>query len=167
MFDQIIGAFKVNGKIIESCRTCHEKTIHDLLKCAKLPANTDVCFLDDYLYPDMSGKNIYYIKVKPYIHNLSYNVMIQRFAKSILANKIITNKNQFEEYMLKYMNYYSYVSSEKSKDEYEIDKIITKKTMLHLQTFFNKNWKNQNYSKPLTSKNKHTTNNKTLKKRVY
>ena len=46
---------------------------------------------------------------------------------------------------------------EKSKDEYEIDKIITKKTMVHLQSFFNKKKPN---SPP-------SGNKRTLKNRAY
>lgn len=165
LFDQIIGAFKINGKKYELCRTSHEKTIHDLLKCSKLPANTEVCFLDDVLYPEMSGKNIYYIKVNPYVYNIQFDVMIQRFLTSEISKKIITDKKKFTNYMLTYMNQYAYTYVEKSADEYEIDKIITKKTMFHLQTFFNKQWKDTETNKNYTNKKKMHTRRKTLKLR--
>ena len=82
--------------------------------------------------------------------------------------------------MLAYMKNYNYTFIEKSKDEYEIDKIVTKKTMLHLQTFFNKKWSYnnfKNYEMDNTSnkteikynkskrKKHHSNLNKTLKKR--
>jgi len=165
LFDQIIGAFKINGKKYELCRTSHEKTIHDLLKCSKLPANTEVCFLDDVLYPEMSGKNIYYIKVNPYVYNIPFDVMIQRFITSELGNKIIVDKKKFISYMSNYMKQYAYTYVEKSADEYEIDKIITKKTMFHLQTFFNKHWKDTDNNKNYTNKKKLHTRRKTLKLR--
>ena len=66
MFDQLISAFKVKGKRIELCRTTHQKTHSDFLKCTKLPEDTQICFLDDVYYPDMINDRIYYINVKPY-----------------------------------------------------------------------------------------------------
>lgn len=165
LFDQIIGAFKINGKRYELCRTTHEKTIHDLLKCSKLPANTEVCFFDDVLYPEMSGKNIYYIKVNPYVYNISFDVMIERFVSSKFSKKLIDNEKKFTNYMITYMKQYAYSYVEKSKDEYEIDKIITKKTMFHLQTFFNKHWKDSEIKKRHTSKKKSNIRSKTLKRR--
>jgi hypothetical protein len=168
LFDQVIGAFKINGKRYELCRTSHEKTIHDLLQCSKLPANTEICFLDDVLYPEMSGKNIYYIKVNPYIYNLPFETMIERFLTSELAEKIITNAQMFKTDMMKYMKRYAYTYIEKSSEEYEIDKIITKKTMCHLHAFFNKRWKESDPQKNCGTRKKRTTSagrNKTFKKR--
>lgn len=164
LFDQIIGAFKINGKKYELCRTSHEKTIHDLLKCSKLPANTEICFLDDVLYPEMSGKNIYYIKVNPYVHDLAFSTMIDRFLNSALWKNLSKSDDEhtFTNFMKTYMGQYSYTYSEKNADEYEIDKIITKKTMFHLQTFFNKNWKEPVLS---TSKRRTIARQKTIKKR--
>ena len=156
---------KINGKKYELCRTSHEKTIHDLLKCSKLPPNTEVCFLDDVLYPEMSGKNIYYIKVNPYVYNIPFDVMIQRFLTSEIGKKIINDKKNFTNYMSTYMSQYAYTYVEKSADEYEIDKIITKKTMFHLQTFFNKHWKDTDTNKNYTNKKKLNTRSKTLKRR--
>jgi hypothetical protein len=161
LFDQIIGAFKINGKRYELCRTSHEKTIHDLLKCSKLPANTEICFLDDVLYPEMSGKNIYYIKVNPYVHDISFEQMIERFLTCELAKKV---DKDFSEFMLNYMNQYEYKYVEKPENEYEIDKIITKKTMFHLQTFFNKNWKDAKPNKAFTNKRKSSGRTKTFKR---
>jgi len=165
LFDQIIGAFKINGKRYETCRTCHEKTIHDLLKCSKLPANAEICFLDDILYPEMSGKNIYYIKVNPYVYDLSFEEMIFRFSTCELGEKIIKNNLVFKEYMKNYMKQYAYSFTEKIDGEYDIDKIVTKKIMFHLQTFFNKHWKEVLPNKNHTYKKKLSGKAKTLKMR--
>ena len=54
LFDQIIAAYKINGKHVEICRTTHDKTHKDLIKCTKLPANSEICFLDDTFYPKKS-----------------------------------------------------------------------------------------------------------------
>ena len=37
VFDDIIAAFKVKGKIVEICRTSHEKKVDDLVRCTKIP----------------------------------------------------------------------------------------------------------------------------------
>ena len=57
------------------------------------------------------------------------------------------------------MNNYEFAYIEKTKEEYEIDKIVAKKTMSHLNFFFNKNKKG--VSPPSSG------NRKTLKNRVY
>jgi hypothetical protein len=63
LIDQLISAFKINGKQVEICRTTHSKTHQDFIKCTKVNANTEICFLDDNIYPEMIHKNIYYINI--------------------------------------------------------------------------------------------------------
>lgn len=150
LFDQIIAAFKVNGRQIEMCRTTHEKTFSDLNKCRKMPLYTQICFLDDLYHPKMVNDNIYYIKVKPYIHDISIDTMLNRFISSAIGKTLIQNNYaKFIQDMNTHISKYAYVHTNKVMKEYEIDKIITKKTMVHLQLFFNKsrfhiNHKNKN-----------------------
>jgi FMN phosphatase YigB (HAD superfamily) len=61
LIDQIIGAFKINGKRVELCRTSHDKSHNDLIRCTKIPRNTEICFIDDVYHQEMVNKNIYYI----------------------------------------------------------------------------------------------------------
>ena len=162
LFNHIISAFKVNGKIVEFCRRSHDKTIKDFMRCSKLPGDVDVCYLDDTYYPEMNADNVYYIKIKPYTHDLNFELMINRFLHNDVSKKIISGthaEKDFSDFMKTNMNNYEFVYMEKSKDEYEIDKIITKKTMNHLQTFFNKNKR----SKSPPSANKRTLKNRTYK----
>ena len=72
LVDQIIAAFKINGKRVEICRTTQNKTHKDLIKCTKIPADAEICFMDDYFYPEMANDNIYYINIKPYYHDLKF-----------------------------------------------------------------------------------------------
>jgi hypothetical protein len=165
LFNHIISAFKVNGKQIELCRTSHEKSIKDFVKCSKIPKNTQICFLDDTYYPEMNYDNVYYIKVKPYSYDLSFDEMIKRFSdKSILNEKLNIDKSYFKEFIKEYMENFNFVYIEKSEPEYEVDKIITKKTMLHLQNFFNKKNKPPSPTKPNKSKRVRFFKNKTIKK---
>ena len=165
LFDQIIAAFKVNGKRMEMCRTTHEKTAQDFIHCTKLPKNIQICFLDDVFYPEMTGDNIYYIKINPYVHNISFDVMIKRFVSSDLGKRLLNNDKKREEEFINYSNDFlkgfTYTYSEKSREEYEIDKIVTKKTMLLLQDFFKKSWKEK------TRKNNRKNNKQKTMKRNY
>jgi Mn-dependent DtxR family transcriptional regulator len=61
--------------------------------------------------------------------------------------------------MLKFMNQYRHTYVEKTKDAQNIDKILSKKILQHLQIFFNK--KSQNKTIRKTNK----THNKTKKKK--
>jgi hypothetical protein len=142
IFNHIISAFKINGKRVELCRSSHDKSMKDLIKCTKLPKDAEICYLDDTYYPEMNYENVYYIKIKPYTHDLDFDVMIQRFINSdTILSKIIVekyNNDDFIGFMKENMNKYEFVYMEKDGKEYEIDKIITKKTMEHLEAFFNK-----------------------------
>ena len=158
LFDQIISAFKINGKQLEICRTTHDKTYHDLIKCTKIPMNAEVCFLDDNYYPEMSNKKVFYINIKPYVHDLDFEVMLSRFINSP-NNKVITNKVDFKVHMNNYFKEYYFDIVEKSEEENNIDKILSKQILIHLQEFFNKSSKNtvkvnNNHNKTRKSKNK-------------
>jgi hypothetical protein len=134
VFDQIISAFKVHGKRVELCRTTHLKTHADLIKCTKLPANTQICFLDDVYYPDMSNEKIYYINVKPYVYDIDFNIMIKRVLDNNLLE--IDNHNDFKENILTSMVNYNYIFVKKSEIEHNVDITVSKKIFQHLQSFF-------------------------------
>lgn len=142
LFTQIIAAFKINGKQVEMCRTTNDKTLDDFFRCTQLPTNAHICFLDDCYYPNMQGDNVYYIKVRPYIYDLSFEMMIRRFLESDIGKRLLVShatQLSFKNYVLTFMMHFKFLSAKKTKEEYEIDKIVTKKTMVHLQTFFAKN----------------------------
>ena len=138
LFDHIISAFKVHGKQIEICRSSHHKSFNDLIKCSKIPTNTQICFVDDVYYPEMNYDNIYYIKVKSYIHMLSYDDIIERFIGSNICKEIVNHNEHFINFMKIAMKRYTFHYTQKSKEEYGLDKIISKKIMVHIQLFFNK-----------------------------
>jgi hypothetical protein len=168
IFDQIIAAFKVRGKQVEICRTSHEKSYNDLLRCSKLPEETQVCFVDDVYHPNMSNKNVYYINVKAYIYDLDFEDMVERFVKSNIIN--IGDPMEFKDFILNYVkkyNYTHYVS--KTKEMHNIDIIISKKILQHLQMFFKiKPSTRRNKSiRRFHDKNNSDKNNKTIKNVRY
>lgn len=139
LFIHVIRAFKVNGQQIEISRTTHDKTLDDFFRCTKLPKNTQICFLDDTYYSSMNANNVYYIKVRPYTYDLPFESMVKRFIESKTGKKFLTDEKMtetFYNYILSYMLQFQFLYVNKTSEEYEIDKIVTKKTMVHLQTFF-------------------------------
>jgi hypothetical protein len=159
LIDQIIAAFKINGKRVEICRTTQNKTHKDLIRCTKIPLDAEICYMDDYFYPDMVNENIYYINIKPYYHDLSFEEMIERFKKSVVSNELINNEDDFNNVMMEHIKLFKYMVVEKDEKEYEVDKVLGKHIISHLNIFFNKNTKNK------TIKNKGNKKNKTFKNR--
>jgi len=165
LFSNVISAFKINGRPMELCRTSHDKTIEDLMRCSKIRDNTEICFLDDTYHPDMNKDNVYYIKIKPYIHDLEFDTMIERYVRSPVSKKLLSNKQNelgFIDFMKLNMTTYEFAYFKKSNDEYDIDKIVSKKTMAHLHIFFNKNKDNG----PPRSSHKKTIKNKSYKSKT-
>lgn len=137
LFDQVIGAFKVNGKIIEICRTTHDKNKEDFIRCTKLPENIEICFIDNEYHENMHQHDIYYINVNTYIYVLQPNLMIDRFTSNQISKTLVQNKTEFNKFALTYMKRCSSIYNLiKTKEEYEIDKIVTKQLMVLLQSFF-------------------------------
>jgi len=86
LFDNHIGAYKVNGVQIEKTRTTHNKTLSDFLITTKIPNHTKICFIDDLYHPHMTGSNVTYIKVQPYTIELPINVITLRFYQNTRCN---------------------------------------------------------------------------------
>jgi len=169
LFDQIIKAFKIRGKQVEICRTSHMKNHTDLIRCTKIPETTEICFLDDVYHPGMVDDRVYYINLKPYVHDLPFETMIDRFIKSDiidLSQNINQNVNvtEFTKDMLAYMKRYNHDYVEKTKEAQNVDKILSKKILQHLHTFFNKNANKKNKSRKIIKIKNRAIKNKTIKK---
>lgn len=158
LIDQIIAAFKINGKTIEICRTTHNKTHKDFIQCTKIPESAEICFLDDTFYPDMASDNVYYINIKPYYYDLKFENMIQRFQESEVGKKIISGDLDFETKIMQQIKVYKYECIPKDLKEYEVDKILGKHIVKHLQEFF-KPKRNKSIRKKSNSKNRTKRNN--------
>ena len=162
LFDQIIGAFKVNGKQVELSRTTHMKTHKDFISCTKIPETTQICFIDDVFHPGMSNDNIYYIHIKPYTYDLTFDTIVERFVGSGLLH--VDSPTSMKEAIITGMKRYNYTYVEKAQLEHEIDAMLSKKILHHLHTFFNrklliksrlgKTIKNKTSQKNKTQKNK-------------
>ena len=137
LFDQIVAAFKVDGKIIEVGRTTHNKTYDDFMRCTKLPSNVEVCFLDDQMHSHMERGKVYYIQVKPYTHQLSVQTLLDRFAQSdALRRSTSASGPELRAKVAHFMQRFTAAHVPKDPVEQEIDRIISKKIMEHLIEFF-------------------------------
>ena len=126
LFDNVICAFMVNGDIIDKMRTTNYKTYDDLIRCTKLPNDTQVCFIDDMKHKYMEHENVYYIHVKPYVYSLSLNELFGRF---IEKSKIVNDKNKFIDFVNVSLKNINYDHKVKKEEEKEIDKIASKKML--------------------------------------
>ena len=140
IFDRVIGAYKVNNKIVEPCRTTYSKTIHDLIKCTNLDYNTQICFIDDQYHHQMEHPIVNYIVIKPYNYDFTFTQMINIFIKSKVGKQLLASNNiskkKFTANMHNYIEEYIYDVTHPSKHELNLDSIESKKAMILLQNFF-------------------------------
>jgi hypothetical protein len=98
--------------------------------------------------------NVYYIKMISYKYFISYEELVERLLKSNIINKFFKETNQshviideFKKCLLFYIKKMDYIFINENKEIVEDEKEITKKTMLLLQTFFDKEWRKKNSKK--------------------
>jgi hypothetical protein len=104
VFDQIIAAFKVNGKIVQEGRTTQNKTYEDLVRVANISKTSEICFIDDLNHPGMRHPNVLYINVKPYVETLPTSTLIKRYLDSNLGKNILPhNREKFNQSIKKRM----------------------------------------------------------------
>ncbi len=152
LFDQIIAAFKIDGKIIELGRTSYYKTYKDLLKCTKIPNNSEICFLDDKYHPLMNTNQIYYIQLKPYLCDIDWDTVFYRLQYCNLPECLLENNMNLM--LTNEIKLYKYILKGKEINDLEIDKDISKDIYKHLVIFFNDK---------RTKKNKLNISNKTAR----
>ena len=103
LFNQVIGAYKVDNIQIEKKRTTYQKCYNDLLNCANLQMNTKICFIDDLIHPKMYNNNIYYLHIEPYNVSLNKNIIFNRLFL-ITNNLLFKNYNYFK---INFKNYFN------------------------------------------------------------
>lgn len=140
LFDQIIRAFKINGKTVEICRTSQSKSYKDFINCSHLPQNTRVCFFDDIMHHNMRHPNVDYIKLEPYYYKCDFREMATKFYK-INEMSIFKNTNKTSSDFCDYIKEYS----EKSNSYFKREKVFrlsdeihnTKNMMRNIDKFLN------------------------------
>ena len=187
LFDRLIGGYKPDQPPSNDGspqRTTKEKTMSDLIYCLRLPANIEVCFLDDLYHSKMTDERVYYIKLQPYYSYISFETFVVRFLNSALFRNVfdkidvpsisqsmtMTVKKQIlsielHDLVIKYANMADYDAKtiQKKINPREIDEIISKYILYHLQQFFRDGPPQQ----PPASKMRRISSSKTAKKKGH
>ena len=138
LFNKLICAFKINNRHVEKCRTTHRKTYCDLVRCAMLSPDTEICFVDDLEHEEMKHSRVYYICPKPYYHTLTGKDIIRRFreTKWFFKNKkkspLLYSQDFWENWFRSQGRGLSYETRTKNVKQ---DMIISKKMLLHIEEF--------------------------------
>jgi hypothetical protein len=165
LFDNIIAAFKIRGKTIELGRTSHEKSVDDLVRCTRVPSNTEICFIDDQFHSLMEHENVYYINVKPFWYSLPFSVMSERYYDLKEADLVgAGSKADFVKKMNEYTSMYKFSVMEKSDAEKKVDEIVGEKIMSHLEEFFAEKPVVNPYPKTIRKKVKRSKKGQTVKR---
>jgi hypothetical protein len=137
VFDNIVAAYKINGKQIEPKRTSHEKSVIDLISCTDIPANSEICFVDDLYHPLMDKENVFYINIKPYHFSMPYKEMAERYYQEVLNKngQAQISEAEFVSTMISFMKQYNYRVTNKSDLEEKTDIIVSKKLSSYLEEF--------------------------------
>ena len=133
LFDQLICAYKINNRRVETSRTGHSKKIDDFIRCSSLfSENADICFVDDVEYPEMKSTKVYYICPRPYIHTLSTNIIIRRFVQAhIVPVGILSNESFWRDWF----RLHNRRVTRLVKSDIELDLQVSQKMIFHLREF--------------------------------
>lgn len=137
VFDRIIAAFKVDGVRVEPHRTSHDKSVGDLISCTKISPDTQICFIDDQHHPRMEHENVYYIRIKPYITTVPFLNIIHRLKQSQVLRHLKEDcMERLSNKIIRYSRIYPEDDIPKSEEELEVDKLVSKRVLQHIQEFF-------------------------------
>lgn len=160
LFDHTIGGFKpdeIPPKSRYPPRTTGEKTVKDFIHCTLLPPDIEICFLDDVTHPKMTDERVYYIKLQGYHSYIPFDIFVKRFLDSALYRQVFdrflvpsvtssmsaTVKRQIlsiemNDLFIKRANMarYDAKANHHKMNPREIDEIISKYILYHLQQFF-------------------------------
>lgn len=190
LFDHIIGGFKPNQPHHTSNgypqRTTKDKTVDDFIHCSRLPSNIEVCFIDDLYHPKMTDERVYYIKLQPYYSHIPFETFVIRFLNSALFRNVFDKMHvlsispstsmtalvkkqilsiEIHNLFTKYANISNYDAKmhQKKMNPREIDEIISKYILFHLQQFFRDG--PPRFPSSTTSKQLRRSSSKTTKKK--
>ena len=162
LFDHTIGGFKPQNERTASAsaypeRTTTHKTVNEFIRCGRLPADIEICFLDDVEHPKMVDERVYYIKLQAYHSYIPFEMFVVRFLNSALYRDVFSHfqvpsitpgtssaaKSQIlsiemNNLLVKIAEAaeYDVKATQRKVNPREIDEIISKYILYHLQQFF-------------------------------
>ena len=140
-------------------RTTGEKTVSEFLRCSRLPPDIEICFLDDVLHQRMVDEKVYYIKLQGYHSYIPVEHYVLRFLGSKLYKNVFESLKpvtgsiaptmtaqvkkqvltiELQNLFVKRANQAQYDARthHNKMNPREIDEIISKYILYHLQQFF-------------------------------
>jgi hypothetical protein len=141
LFDNIVLAFKLDGRVQQMGRTSNDKKLADFVACCKLPQSVEICYFDNSEYSGMVSENVYYLKVRAYYHPFTERSIIQRTTTRPVLSRVLCAAHErhiqtFIQFFIKNLHRKGYYFAEKSFLDYEMDKVISKRIQTHLTDFF-------------------------------
>jgi hypothetical protein len=142
LFDNIILAFKMNGRVQQMGRTTNAKKIEDFVSCCRLPENVEICYFDNFEYSGMTAENnVYYLKVRAYNYPFSKESIIKGVSSHPVWRRVLCALHDhqiqtFIQFFIKNLSLKGYQFGIKQTLDYEMDKITSKRIMTHLRVFF-------------------------------
>jgi hypothetical protein len=166
LFDHTIGGFKPHNERTASAsssasaypeRTTTHKTVNEFIRCGRLPTDIEICFLDDIEHPKMVDERVYYIKLQAYHSYIPFEMFVVRFLNSALYRDVFSHfqvpsitpgtssavKSQIlsiemNNLLVKIAEKaeYDVKANQRKVNPREIDEIISKYIVYHLQQFF-------------------------------
>ena len=191
LFGHTIGGFKSQSQSAVAPassgdafpqRSTKEKTVREFIRCSRMPPDIEICFLDDVYHPKMKDERVYYIKLQAYHFHIPFHMFVIRFLNSRLYRDVfdgfkvpsitpaltaIAKKQvlsiELSDLFVKYANLseYDVKAQQRKMNPREIDEIISKYILYHLQQFF------RDGPPPLRSAPSHQRANKNTKKNRY
>lgn len=146
IFDNIVLAFKMNGRIQQLGRTSNDKKLKDFVSCCRLPQNVEICYFDNTEYSGMVAQNVYYLKVRAYYHPFTETAIIKGVSsypvwKRVLCVAHQRNLQTFIQFFIKNLHRKGFQFAEKTFLDYEMDKVTSKRIKTHLINFFEYTYK--------------------------
>jgi len=138
-------------------RTTTHKTVNEFIRCGRLPSDIEICFLDDVEHPKMVDERVYYIKLQAYHSYIPFEMFVVRFLNSALYRDVFSHfqvpsitpgtslaaKSQIlsiemNNLLVKIAETaeYDVKANQRKVNPREIDEIISKYILYHLQQFF-------------------------------
>jgi hypothetical protein len=141
LFDNIVLAFKMNGRVQQMGRTTNDKKIEDFVACCRLPQSVEICYFDNSEYSGMVSENVYYLKVRAYYHPFTETSIIHRISTRPIWARVLCAEHDrqiqtFIRFFIKNLRRKRYHFADKSFLDYEMDKVISKRVRTHLMDFF-------------------------------
>ena len=164
LFDHTIGGFKPQNERTAAAsasaypeRTTTHKTVNEFIRCGRLPADIEICFLADVEHPNMVDERVYYIKLQAYHSYIPFEMFVVRFLNSALYRDVFSHfqvpsiipgtssaaKSQIisiemNNLLVKIAEAaeYDVKANQRKVNPREIDEIISKYILYHLQQFF-------------------------------